>query len=180
MKFKERITSGISPAQFPRKPSTVRSVSLHKGTNECVPRILKRSASLHKSINDGVPCTSKRQERALGRRKGPSTYGGQDLIGCDIGPRTSKSSSSPEKPNNKILRGYYGAKESSNLGPFHIKPNAHVKEEEMSKDERRRSEMLGDVAEDNPILGKPRSWKEKAARHQGQSPRASQGKALVQ
>ena len=100
-----------------------------------MPRILKRSASLHKSINDGVPCTSKRQERALGRRKGPSTYGGQDLIGCDIGPRTSKSSSSPEKPNNKILRGYYGAKGFGNPNPFYIKPKAHAEEEDMSEDE---------------------------------------------
>ena len=50
----------------------------------------------------------------------------------------------------------------------------------MSEDERRRSELPGDVAEDNPVLGKPRSQKEKATRHQGQSPRASQGKAQVQ
>ena len=50
----------------------------------------------------------------------------------------------------------------------------------MSEDERRRSELPGDVAEDNPVLGKPRSQKEKAARHQGQFPGASQGKAQVQ
>ena len=50
----------------------------------------------------------------------------------------------------------------------------------MSEDEQRRSELLGDIAEDNPVLGKPRSQKEKVARHQGQSPRASQGKAQVQ
>ena len=49
----------------------------------------------------------------------------------------------------------------------------------MSEDEQRRSKLLGDVAEDNPVLGKPRSRKEKAARHQAQSPRASQGKAQV-
>ena len=66
-KFKERITSEISPAQFPRKPSTARSVSLHKGTNECATRIPKRSPSLHKGINDDAPCIPKRQERALGR-----------------------------------------------------------------------------------------------------------------
>ena len=50
----------------------------------------------------------------------------------------------------------------------------------MSKDERRRSKLLGDVAEDNPAFGKPRSRKEKAARHQRKSPKASQGKAQVQ
>ena len=50
----------------------------------------------------------------------------------------------------------------------------------MSEDERRRSKLSGDVAEDNPVLDKSRSRKEKATRHQGQSPRASQGKAQVQ
>ena len=29
---------------------------------------------------------------------------------------------------------YCGAKEFGNLGPFHIKPKAHVEEEEMSED----------------------------------------------
>ena len=50
----------------------------------------------------------------------------------------------------------------------------------MSEDEQRRSELLGDVAEDNPILGNLRSRKEKAACHQGQSTGASQGKVQVQ
>ena len=50
----------------------------------------------------------------------------------------------------------------------------------MSEDKRRRSKLPGDVVEDNPVLGKPRSWKEKAARHQRQPRRASQGKAQVQ
>ena len=72
------------------------------------------------------------------------------------------------------------AKESSNPNPFHIRPKAHVDEEEMSEDERKRSKMPGDVAEENLVLGKTRSRKEKAARHQGQSPKASQGKAQVQ
>ena len=67
---------------------------------------------------------------------------------------------------NEFDNGRCGAKESSNLGSFHIRPKAHVDEEEMSEDERRRSEMPGDVAEDNPVLGKPRSRKEKAAHHQ--------------
>ena len=50
----------------------------------------------------------------------------------------------------------------------------------MSEDEWRRFKLPGDVAEDNPILSKLRSRKEKAAHHQGQSPKASQGKAQVQ
>ena len=50
----------------------------------------------------------------------------------------------------------------------------------MSEDEQRRSELPRDVAEDNHILDKLRSRKEKATRHKGQSPRASQGKAQVQ
>ena len=106
--------------------------------------------------------------------------GGQDSTSRDIGLRTTKSFSLPGELDNRILRGYCGAKEFGNLGPFHIKPKAHAEEEEMSEDERRRSKLSGDIAEDNPVLGKPRSRKEKAARHQGQSPRASQGKAQVQ
>ena len=82
----------------------------------------------------------------------------------DEGPRTSKPSSPSEEPNNKILRGYCRAKEFGNPDPFHIKPKAHAEEEEMSEDERRKSKLPGDVAEDNPVLGKPRSRKEKAAR----------------
>ena len=78
-----------------------------------------------------------------------------------------------EEPNSRVLRGYCGANESGNPGPFHINPKAHAEEEEMSEDEQRKSELLGDVAEDNPVLGRPRSRKEKASRHQGQSPRAS-------
>ena len=103
--------------------------------------------------------------------------GEQDSNNRDIGPRTSKSSSPPEEPDSRILRGYFGAKEFGNLGPFHIKPEVHAEEEEMSEDEQRRSKLPGDVTKDNPILGKRRSRKEKAAHHQGQSPRVSQGRA---
>ena len=95
----------------------------------------------------------------------------------DESPRTSKPSSLSEEPDSRVLRGYCGAKESGNPGPFHIKPKAHAEEEKMSEDEQKRSELPGDIAEDNPVLDRPRSRKEKATRHQGQSPRASQGKA---
>ena len=79
-----------------------------------------------------------------------------------------------------IIKYHCGAKEFGNPGPFHIKPKAHAEEEEMSEEERRRSKLPGDVAEDNPVLGNPRSRMEKAVRHQEQSPRVSQGKAPVQ
>ena len=81
----------------------------------------------------------------------------------DDGLRTSKPSSLSEEPDSRIFRGYYGAKGFGNPDPFHIKPKAHAKEEEMSEDEQRRSKLPGDVAEDNPALGKSRSQKEKAA-----------------
>ena len=100
-------------------------------------------------------------------------HGGQDSTGRDIGPRTSKSSSLLEELDNRILRGYCGTKEFGNPDPFHIKPKAHTEKEEILEDERRRSKLPGDVAEDNPVLDKPRSRKVKAAHHQGQSPKAS-------
>ena len=109
----------------------------------------------------------------MGKRRGSGAHGGQDSTGRDIGPRTSKSSSSHKQPDSRILRGYCRAKEFGNLSPFHIKPKAHAEEEEMSEDERRRSKLPEDVAEDNLVLGKLRSRKEKTAHHQRQSPRAS-------
>ena len=81
----------------------------------------------------------------------------------DEAPRTSKPLSLSEEPDSKILRGYYGAEGFGNPSPFHTKPKAHAKEEEVSEDEQRRSKLLGDVVEDNPVLSKLRSRKEKAA-----------------
>ena len=100
----------------------------------------------------------------------------QDSTGPDIGPRTSKSSSSPEEPGSRILRGYYGAKKSGDSGPFHIRPMAHAEEEEMPEDEQRESRLLGYIAEDDPVLGRPKSRKGKAPYRQRQSLRASQRK----
>ena len=77
----------------------------------------------------------------------------QDPTGHDIGPRTSKSSSPPEKPDNRILRRYCGAKGIGDPGPLHIKPMTHAKEEEMSEDEHRKSRLSGYTTEDNPVLG---------------------------
>ena len=77
--------------------------------------------------------------------------------------RTSKPLSPSEEPDNGILRAYCGAEGCGNPSPFHIKPKAHAEEEEMSEDEQRRSKLLGDVAEDHPILDELRVQKEKAA-----------------
>ena len=78
-------------------------------------------------------------------------------------PRTSKLSSPFEEPDSRILRGYCGAKGFSNPGPFHIKSKVHAVEEEMFENEQKKSKLLGDVIKDNPVLGEPRSRKEKAA-----------------
>ena len=86
----------------------------------------------------------------------------------------------PRSRNSRILRGYCGAEGCGNPDPFHIKSKAHAEEEEMSEDEQRRSKLLGDIAEDNLVLGKLRSRKEKAAHFQGQPPQASQTKRLTQ
>ena len=67
--------------------------------------------------------------------------GEQDSTGHDIGPRTSKSSSSSEEPGSRILRGYCGVKGSRDFGPFHIKPKTHAEEEEMPKDEQMESRL---------------------------------------
>ena len=82
----------------------------------------------------------------------------------DEAPRTSKPSSPSEELDSRILKGYCGAQGFGNPSPFHIKPKAHAEEEEMFKDEQRRSKLPRDIAEDNPALGEPRSRKEKVAR----------------
>ena len=60
--------------------------------------------------------------------------GKQDSIGHDVSPRTSKFSSPSEDLDSRILRGYCGAKESRDFGPFDIKPKAHAEEEEVLED----------------------------------------------
>ena len=67
-----------------------------------------------------------------------------------------------EHNNNKC---YYGAKGSGDSGPFHIKPKAHAEEKEMSEDEQRESRLPGYTANDDPVLGRPKSRKGKAPRH---------------
>ena len=93
----------------------------------------------------------------------------------DESPRTSKSSSPSEDPDSRIFRDYCGGKELSNPNPLHTKPNAYAEEEETPEDEQRESKLPRDIAEDDPILGEPRS-QGRAACPQRQPPRASQEK----
>ena len=106
--------------------------------------------------------------------------GEQDLIGHGIGLRTSKSSFSSKESGSRILRGYCGAKGSRYSSPFHIKPKAHAEEEEMPEDEQRESRLPGYTAEDDPVLGRPKSRKGKTPRRQRQSPQESQRKFRAQ
>ena len=48
--------------------------------------------------------------------------GEQDSTGHDIGPGTSKSSSPPEEPDNRILRGYCGPKDLATPAHFISSP----------------------------------------------------------
>ena len=57
---------------------------------------------------------------------------------------------------------------------------AHAEEEEMSEEEQRESRLPAYTAEDNPVLGRQRSWKKKAAHPQKQSFQASQTKGPTQ
>ena len=91
MKLKEGISSKINFAQFPRKPSTAKSAPLHKGAIECTLHIPKRPASSHKSINDNAPRMPKRQERALGRQRGPGAHRGTTLNRPWHGPENIKT-----------------------------------------------------------------------------------------
>ena len=59
-----------------------------------------------------------------------------------------------------------GAEGFGNLDLSHVKSKAHVKEEETFEDEQGRSKLLGDIAEENLVLGQPRSREEKAAHPQ--------------
>ena len=47
----------------------------------------------------------------------------------DEGPRTSKPSSLPEEPDNRILKGYCGVKELSSPSPLHTGPKAYAEKE---------------------------------------------------
>ena len=56
-----------------------------------------------------------------------------------------------------------GLKDLVKPSPFHIRPKAHADEEEMSEGEQRESKLPGYTTEDDPVLGRPKSRKEKSA-----------------
>ena len=57
-----------------------------------------------------------------------------------------------------------GLKDLAKPSPFHIRPKAHSEEEEMPEDKQRESRLSGYIAEDDPILGRPKSQKGKVPR----------------
>ena len=60
------------------------------------------------------------------------------------------------------------------FGPFHLKPKAHAEEEEVSGDEWRESRLSECTAEDDPVLGRPKSWEKITPQLPGTSTRGSQ------
>ena len=67
-----------------------------------------------------------------------------------------------------------GPEGSRGFDPFHFKPKAHAEEEEVPKDEWRESKLPECTAEDDPVLGRPKSQERKALRRPRQSPWESQ------
>ena len=67
-----------------------------------------------------------------------------------------------------------GPKGSRGFGLFHFKPKAHTEEEEVPEDEWRESKLPECTAEDDPVLGRPKSQEKKAPHRPKQSPWGSQ------
>jgi len=71
---------------------------------------------------------SHNQERVPGKRSGSGIDEEQDLASHDIGPTTPKPFSPSEELDNRILRGYCGAREFVILAHFPLGPKAHAEE----------------------------------------------------
>ena len=106
--------------------------------------------------------------------------GEQDSIGHAIGPRASKSSSSPEEPDSRILRGYCGAKGSGDPGPFHIGPMVHAEEEKRSKTNKENLDCQDILprttlssAEQNHVKGKSHAARSSLLKHPKGNPECS-------
>ena len=67
---------------------------------------------------------------------------------------------------NRFEMDYCGAKGSRDFDPFHIKPKTHTEEEEVPEDEWRESRLSGYAAEDNLVLGRPKSQEGKMPHRQ--------------
>ena len=64
------------------------------------------------------------QKRVSGIQKDSSINEGQDVTSHDRSLMLPKPSSLSKDPDNKILRGYCGARELGDLGPLYTKPKA--------------------------------------------------------
>ena len=56
-----------------------------------------------------------------------------------------------------LIIDYCGVKEFGHPSSLYNKPKAHAEEEEMPEGERRKSKLPRSIAEDDPVLGQPRS-----------------------
>ena len=63
-----------------------------------------------------------------------------------------------------------GPKGSTGFGPFHPKPKVHAEEEEVFEDRRRESILPECTADDDLVLGRPKSQDRKVPCHPRQSP----------
>ena len=75
---------------------------------------------------------------------------------------------------------YVGPKGSGGFDPFHIKLKAHAEEEEVPEDEWKESRLPEYTAEDDLVLGKPKSQEKKAPRRPRQFPWWSQRRFQAQ
>ena len=94
----------------------------------------------------------------------------------DKGPMSPKPSSLSEESDNRILKGYYGAKEFDNPGSLYNEPKTHAEEGEMAEDGQRKPKKPGNVAEDDPALGIPNPRRKEQHTGKGSLPERPQEK----
>ena len=100
--------------------------------------------------------------------------GKQDSIGYDLGPRTSKSSSPPEEPGSIILKGYCGAQKVLEVSAHSISnPRSTSRRKKCPGTKRKESKLPEHIAEEDPVLGKPKSWEKKLPHRSRTSTRGS-------
>ena len=98
----------------------------------------------------------------------------------DKGPMSPKPSFRPEEPDSRILRGYYGAKEFDDPGPFYTRPKARAEEEKMFEGIQRKPKWPRDVAQDDPALGTLDPRRKERHAINGSFPERPQKKGRVQ
>ena len=97
----------------------------------------------------------------------------QDSTDYDLGPRMSKSSSPPEEPAAWFWGAIVGSEGLRGFGLFHLKPKAYAEEEEVPGTKWRESKLPECIVEDNPVLGRPKSWEKKLPHRPRTSTRGS-------